>query len=64
MTFLRKLPEILMVLGILTIIGAVGHDDYMMEIGQAFSLAHTMLKILLGVLLMVPESVKACLMME
>lgn len=53
-----------MVLGILTIIGAVGHDDYMIEIGQTLSLAQTMLKILLGVLLMVPESVKACLMME
>lgn len=64
MTFLRKLPEILMVLGIITVIGAVGHDDYMIEIGQTLSLAQTMLKILLGVLLMVPESVKACLMME
>lgn len=59
MTFLKKLiPEILMVLGMLIVVGAVGHDDYMMEIGQYYPVSHTVVKVLIGLLLTIPEGVK------
>lgn len=59
MTCLKKLiPEILMILGMLIIVGAVGHDEYMMEIGQYYPLHLTAGKILLGLVLMIPEGVR------
>lgn len=59
MTCLKKLiPEILMILGMLIVVGAVGHDDYMMEIGQYYPLYLTAGKVLLGMVLMIPEGMR------
>lgn len=59
MTCLKKLiPEILMILGMLIVVGTVGHDDYMMEIGQYYPLHLTAGKVLLGLILMIPESLR------
>lgn len=59
MTCLKKLiPEVLMLIGILIVVGAVGHDEYMMEIGQYYPLHLTAGKILLGLVLMIPESLR------
>ena len=59
MTCLKKvIPEILMLIGMAIIIGAVGHDEYMTEIGQYYPVSHTLMKIVVGFLLTIPESVR------
>ena len=40
------------VLGMLIMMGAVGHDEYMMEIGEIVPMSGTLMKAALGVALM------------
>lgn len=49
---------VLAVLGVIVIFGAVGQSDYMSEIGQVYPLKWTVFKIMLGVGMIVPESVR------
>lgn len=52
---------ILAILGVVIIFGAVGNDDLMMELGVNYPLRYTLLKILVGCVLIVPEGVLAWL---
>lgn len=52
---------ILAILGVIIIFGAVGNDDLMMELGVNYPLRYTLLKILVGCVLIVPEGVYAWL---
>ena len=40
------------VLGMLIMMGAVGHDEYMMEIGEVVPMSETMIKAGIGIILM------------
>lgn len=40
------------VLGMLIVMGAVGHDEYMMEIGEIVPLSETVMKAAVGIALM------------
>lgn len=51
----------LAILGVIIIFGAVGNDDLMMELGVAYPFRYTLLKILVGCVLIVPEGVLAWL---
>jgi hypothetical protein len=42
---------------VIVIFGAVGNDDLMMALGVAYPLRYTLLKILVGCALIVPEGV-------
>lgn len=50
---------ILAILGVIVIFGAVGNDDLMMELGVNYPLRYTLLKILIGCVLVIPEGVLA-----
>jgi hypothetical protein len=50
---------ILAILGVVIIFGAVGNDDLMMALGVAYPLRYTLLKILVGCALIIPEGVLA-----
>lgn len=52
---------ILAILGVVIIFGAVGNDDLMMALGVNYPLRYTLLKILVGCVLIVPEGVLAWL---
>ena len=52
---------ILAILGVVIIFGAVGNDDLMMALGVNYPLRYTLLKILVGTVLIVPEGVLAWL---
>ena len=50
---------ILAILGVVIIFGAVGNDDLMMALGVNYPFRYTLLKILVGCILIVPEGVLA-----
>lgn len=58
-SLIEKVCLALAILGVIIIFGAVGNDDLMMELGVNYPLRYTLLKILIGCVLVVPEGVLA-----
>lgn len=56
---IEKVCLALAILGVIIIFGAVGNDDLMMELGVYYPFRYTLLKILVGTALIVPEGVYA-----
>lgn len=51
---IRKSAIVLAGIGCFFIIGAVGHSDYMVEIGQDYPLYKTFIKMLIGCVMILP----------
>jgi len=60
-SLIEKICLALAIIGVVIILGAVGNDDLMMALGVAYPLRYTLLKILVGCVLIVPEGVLAWL---
>ena len=56
---IEKVCLALAILGVIIIFGAVGNDDLMMELGVNYPFRYTMMKILVGCALIVPEGIQA-----
>ncbi len=58
-SLIEKVCLALAILGVVIIFGAVGNDDMMMQLGVNYPFRYTLLKILVGCVLIIPEGVLA-----
>ncbi len=56
---MKKVTEVLAVIGVFVIVGAMGNDDVMVMSHVAYPLVETMKAVLVGVALIMPEIVRS-----